>query len=369
MMVCCRRLVVLTIGTVLAFMGPASAAPPSYSVTDFIAVQNGGTITMAPGGSRLFTNFFRPNGAFFDPSIRVIDIATGTLVSETYFPFGGNVLDIEVSPDESRVYLPVAAIQGSNTPVPAPSRIEVLDTETNSPLTPIPNVGNFGPQALALTPDGSRIYVNPGLPGSGVVTVVDTATNSTIAIPVGTDQLIGITVTPDGTRVYAADRGNPSAIAIDTSTNTVIATVPRTSGGTRARTDIAITPDGTRGYITQSGSTLVSVIDVDPNSPTYHQALGSIPTTAPTSLRAITITPDGRAAIVLGSNEDLIVIDVDPNSPTFHTQVGVIPLAPGSVPQRIINDGLQGGAIYVTTVDGIFVIEADPLLLRAVQRS
>ena len=63
---------------------------------------------------------------------------------------------------------------------------------------------------------------------SNTISVIDTATNNiTATVNVGTTPA-GVAVTPDGTKVYVANSGdNPGDVSvIDTATNTVTATVP-----------------------------------------------------------------------------------------------------------------------------------------------
>src|SRR5207253_2081625 len=74
----------------------------------------------------------------------------------------------------------------------------------------------------AITPDGTRAYVDAG---SSTVSVIDTATNTVVAtIPVGADPS-GVAITPDGTRAYVTDQGSTTVSVIDTATNTVVATI------------------------------------------------------------------------------------------------------------------------------------------------
>jgi YVTN family beta-propeller protein len=54
--------------------------------------------------------------------------------------------------------------------------------------------------------------------------VIDTGTNTVVAtIPVG--DLVGVAITPDGTRTYVANLGSNTVSVIDTATNTVVATI------------------------------------------------------------------------------------------------------------------------------------------------
>jgi len=74
------------------------------------------------------------------------------------------------------------------------------------------------------TASPGRAYVSNN--GSDTVTVVDTATNTVIAvIPVG-DRPRGLAVTADGARVFVANEGDNTVSVISTASNTVVATVP-----------------------------------------------------------------------------------------------------------------------------------------------
>jgi YVTN family beta-propeller protein len=105
-------------------------------------------------------------------------------------------------------------------------------------------------------------YVSNG--ESSTVSVIDTATNTVVAtIPVGTGPA-GLAVTSNGTRVYVATGDTVSVI--DTMTNAVIAVVPLGSGAG----NVAVNPAGTRVYVTHSGELsaagTVSVIDATTNT-------------------------------------------------------------------------------------------------------
>ena len=78
-----------------------------------------------------------------------------------------------------------------------------------------------------MTPDGSFAYVTKGLDNS--VLVIDTSNNSVIAtIPVGLFP-IDIAITPDGRFVYVTNVNAGTVSVIDTQSNTVVTTI--TVGG------------------------------------------------------------------------------------------------------------------------------------------
>ena len=115
-----------------------------------------------------------------------------------------------VASAQARVYV---SNNGDNT-------VSEIDTSTNTVVATI-HVGS-GPEGVAVTPDGTRLYVaNDG----GAVWVINTSNNSVVAkVTVGGDPY-GVAITPDGTRVYVTEDNGAAVSAIDTSSNTVIAKI------------------------------------------------------------------------------------------------------------------------------------------------
>ena len=82
------------------------------------------------------------------------------------------------------------------------NNVSVINTVTNQVIATI-GVGD-GPWGLAVTPDGSKVYVTNYLQGNNV-SVINTATTQVVTtIPVGASPH-GIAVTPDGSKVYVAN--------------------------------------------------------------------------------------------------------------------------------------------------------------------
>src|SRR5262249_29586217 len=143
--------------------------------------------------------------------------------------------------------------------------VEVISGATNTIIAMIPLIE---PSGVAVTPDGSRLYVTgAGADHTGVVWVVATATNDVIAtIPL--TEAGGVAVTPDGSKLYATRprggglQGNVSVI--ETATNEVIATIP--VGALPG--SVAVTPDGSKVYVSNLFSSTVSVISTATNTVT-----------------------------------------------------------------------------------------------------
>ncbi|PEQ45635.1 YncE family protein, partial [Bacillus cereus] len=77
----------------------------------------------------------------------------------------------------------------------------------------------------------------------------------------------------DGNFAYATNSGSNNVSVIDTSTNTVVATVLVGN----SPFGVAITPDGNFAYVTNSGSNNVSVIDTSTNTVVATVLVGSLP--------------------------------------------------------------------------------------------
>ena len=76
-----------------------------------------------------------------------------------------------------------------------------------------------------------------------IVSVIDTTTNTVVAtVPLkGT---AGVAIKPDGTRAYVTSPGEGTVSVIDTTGNTVVATISLGTDQNPFR--VAITPDGTQ---------------------------------------------------------------------------------------------------------------------------
>ena len=166
-----------------------------------------------------------------------------------------------------RVTVPV-----SPTPAAPPTSGVTADT------TPIA-VGS-GPTDTAIV-DGRAYVLNSG---SNSVSVIDTATHTTVtSIPVGSSPH-GLAASPTTHRVYVTNSADNTVTVIDTSTNSVVGSpipipVQFDIGGEGGDienyvTEIAVSPTGDRVYVTATDGT-VSVIDTATNRVVTTTALGS----------------------------------------------------------------------------------------------
>ena len=244
-----------------------------------ISVRAASGIDVTPDGSRVFVT------QQTEGLVSVIDVATNTFVGDP-IPVGSTPLDVAVTPDGSRAF-----VSGSETTV-----IDVQTLATAQFAEP-PSTS-----ALALTPDGSRLYMTHFSRSlSALVLPADTLIPVTIGLDTRGD---GIAITPDGTRAYVTNTDG-TVIEVDVVDHQRVGAPIPVSTLTRG---IAITPDGTRAYVTNPLRDDVSVIDLATNQ----VIIPSIPVGV--FPQQIAITPDGSEAwVTLGNNDatsGVVVIDL-----------------------------------------------------------
>jgi YVTN family beta-propeller protein len=145
------------------------------------------------------------------------------------------------------------ANSGTNT-------VGIIDTNQRLNTATIP-VGRT-PVALAVTPDGQKLYCLNQADGTvSVITTVDR--NVVTTIPVGTTPVWAV-MRPDGALLYVVNRGSGTVSVIDTSTDTVAATVNVGASPSHAVFEATLR----RLYVANSGSDTVSVFNADLTVPT-----------------------------------------------------------------------------------------------------
>jgi len=202
---------------------------------------------------------------------------------------------------------------------------------------------------LALSPDGSRLYVGDG--NASEVSVIDTAANTVIATLSGFPGAQGLTVSRDGGRLYVADTGtcacadqNGSVSVVDTSTFATLATITVPN----EPVSIAVTPDGSKAYVTdQGGSGLgntVSVIDTSSYTVIKTITVGVNPF-------GILMNPAGTEVYVAnsnywnGGNTNSVLGSVSVINTSSDTVTATIPV--GYVP-TLMTVSPDGSTLYVT---------------------
>lgn len=165
---------------------------------------------------------------------QIDDIATASnTVTKTITAYGGDPNILAITPDGSKLY--VASYTGRGVADIATSTDTVTSTIT------LFESATANPNALALTPNGCQLYVHDH--AHNVVDVVTVSSDALGAHPaVGvTGDPTGMSVTPDSTHVYVANQGGPSVSVIATATNTVSSTLTEATVG-KAPSGVLATP-------------------------------------------------------------------------------------------------------------------------------
>ena len=217
---------------------------------------------------------------------------------------GKNPMGVAVSPDGTRVYV---ANNQDNT-------LSVLDVKTFLPVTGTPIKVGRQPMGVAVSPDGTRVFVT-NFQGKSV-TVIDTKTLK----PVGKDSVrvgrlpVSVSVSPDGSRVFVVNYEDNTVSVLDATADPVTVIGNPISVGVRPSA-LAITPDGARVFVTSTADNTVTEIDATAN-----------PISVKTSFKvgefgfisSIAISPDG-AHLFVGNPVQLYISMVIPTSVTGGT--------------------------------------------------
>src|SRR3954471_13706199 len=168
--------------------------------------------------------------------------------------------------------------------------VSVLDAQTDQPVRTVA-VG-FTPFGVAVTPDARTAWVanvDEPVPGEASLQSIDLAVTPISTgprIPTGTDQPVGVAVTPDGTAAYAG--GRTSLLRLDlTASPPALTHIPHDRA---MRGFIAITPNGRTAYLSATDGTIVPV--------DLATATEGTPIPVGASPRGLAVTPDGTRVVV-----------------------------------------------------------------------
>jgi len=163
--------------------------------------------------------------------------------------------------------------------------VSVLDTGTLQVVATI-RLGLPSPYGVAVDPRGTPVYVTHNINRGGAVSAINPMTNTVVPLSVaGLLTTVGAAVHPSGRFLYVTHyglSGSGGLVVIDTVTQAWIAQIvqdrsacPSPSG--QAPWGVAVRPVGTQVYFTNFGLGCLSVVDTSNNTLAASVILGGCP--------------------------------------------------------------------------------------------
>ena len=193
---------------------------------------------------------------------------------ETLINVGLNPQDLAVSPDGSQVWVAETGPQDSPS---SPSAVSVISTATNKVTARWTLPG--APAQIRFSPSGSRVYVAT----AGGVAVYSTATRKPVAFIRGLGDPRGIAVSPDGRTVYVTGTESSQLYVINAASDRVTRAVKVGD----MPWQVVVSPDGTKVYVANPDSDTVSVISGANDKVTSTLTVPGVPDT-------LALTPNGQ---------------------------------------------------------------------------
>ncbi|SEC32309.1 40-residue YVTN family beta-propeller repeat-containing protein [Streptomyces sp. 3213] len=266
---------------------------------------------------------------------------------------------LALSPDGTRLYV-TTALRGTGigpdlTGEKAPGQLVIIDTATKRTVGKPLSLGK-GLAGVAVAHDGDYAYVASAATDS--VTVVSSLENTTVGKPIlVADRPTEVTAAADGRRVLVLNSGSRTASVIDTTTNTTTSS-PIPLG--KSLTGAAVDKDGRHIYVSHGKSGTLSVVDTETGKTTENRGtIGFTPDN-------MAVSPNGRYLYAAGGtdprDDGLTVIDTT----TGQTTASGIPLDSGPHFGMVVSP--NGQRAYVANFFGTSVSAIDTNTNAAVGR-
>ena len=317
---------------------------PLGAVALFVAASCSETpTTKAPASSstRIYvTNEFSGDLSIIDPGLRRV---TGRVA------LGKRPRGITPSPDGRLLYIalsgsPVAGPGVDESTLPAADKaadgIAVFEIGSGRVLRVLRGVSD--PETVAVSPDGTRLYI--ASEDTGQLVIMDARSGVVhAALPVGGEPE-GVAVSPDGSLVYATSEEDSQVAVIDTLRNAVRA---RVRVGLRPRNAL-FAPAGDRAFVPGENDSSVTAIDVRSDRATGKARIGG----ENSRPMGIAMTPDGSQLFVTtGRGRELVRLDPATLRVTGRVAVGQRPWGVALTPDGRYAFTANGPSNDVTMVD------------------
>lgn len=137
-----------------------------------------------------------------------------------------------------------------------PGFVRVLDRTTRAPLGRI-TVGS-DPVDLVITPNNQFVVVANA--GNGSLSFISTSSLRVVAtVPLGgSREPSALAVSPDGSRIYAASFNTDDVVVVDIGSTSVVSSIPVGAGPT----DLVVSQDGNDLFVVNNGDGSVSIVDL-----------------------------------------------------------------------------------------------------------
>jgi len=256
-----------------------------------------GGLVASPDGRRVYVTVGAAGIASLDAAL-LQELSGESITSFAAGPATqSSVQALAISPDGSVLYVADNLAGGVVRLVTLATRTFVSSAPFGSELIPV---------AVAPSPDGTRLYVavvDPTAATADFIAVLDARSGVPTAqsIDMGAGAApTGIAFSPDGKTAYVANRGVGTLSVIDAANDSISASV----SGFTAPTAVALSPDGARVFVTNSGNHTVSILEAaNPGNP---PATVSTVAAAMSALAGIAISPDGTHAYVSDAGANTI---------------------------------------------------------------
>ncbi len=209
-------------------------------------------VKVHPDGSKAYVTLNK------DQLLVVVDLTSNSVASTIALP--GESTGLDISPDGSVVCVPNmwdGTISFFNT-----------SAETLTTTGAIPGSGGT-PWEVAISPDGNACWTGDGESGD-TVSVYSTSTYALMAsiqlsvldTTSGDPSPNPIALSPDGSRVFVAGKYTSDLMVLDAASYTQTGNIPTSTTYTGASKRLAVDFDGGRLFLSSDGDDLISVIDL-----------------------------------------------------------------------------------------------------------